>query len=224
VKFEVTEADVRAAAESVIGAHVRVAGRLGFGNVNSVYRVEAAGRAYALKVFRHADWPEAGKLPWVEASLARGGVPRAPLLHYTREAGRFPHGFSLNEFVEGENCKAAVRRGALAPAAYFGLAGALLKKVHTVSLPRYGYIGDGGGACEVQPCFAEQPAAVWAKANAYRFGFVVRYPWMQHATTGYFYESWHLRYIGVEAATDMRKRGIATLEQYFGLEAAPGYR
>ncbi|WP_180987428.1 D-alanyl-D-alanine carboxypeptidase family protein [Arthrobacter sp. AFG20] len=85
-------------------------------------------------------------------------------------------------------------------------------------------IGDGGGACSFQPCFAEQPAAVWAKANAHRFGFVVRYPFMQHAITGYFYESWHLRYIGVEAATDMRKRGIATLEQYFGLEAAPGYR
>ncbi|MCU1565816.1 MAG: peptidase [Pseudarthrobacter sp.] len=85
-------------------------------------------------------------------------------------------------------------------------------------------IGDGGGACSFQPCFAEQPAAVWAKANAHRFGFVVRYPYMQHTTTGYFYESWHLRYIGVEAATDMRKRGISTLEQYFGLEAAPGYR
>nr|WP_314191499.1 M15 family metallopeptidase [uncultured Arthrobacter sp.] len=85
-------------------------------------------------------------------------------------------------------------------------------------------IGDGGGACSFQPCFAEQPAAVWAKANAHRFGFVVRYPWMQHTITGYFYESWHLRYIGVEAATDMRKRGIATLEQYFGLPAAPGYR
>ena len=41
--------------------------------------------------------------------------------------------------------------------------------------------------------------------------------------TGYYYESWHLRYVGVEAATDMRKRGIATLEEYFGLEAAPGY-
>ncbi|MFC9350803.1 D-alanyl-D-alanine carboxypeptidase family protein [Arthrobacter sp. NPDC057013] len=84
-------------------------------------------------------------------------------------------------------------------------------------------IGDAGGACSFQPCFAEQPAAVWAKANAHRFGFVVRYPWMQHTITGYFYESWHLRYIGVEAATDMRKRGVATLEQYFGLASAPGY-
>ncbi|WP_426996544.1 M15 family metallopeptidase [Pseudarthrobacter sp. N5] len=84
-------------------------------------------------------------------------------------------------------------------------------------------IGDGGGACGFQPCFADQPAAAWAKANAYRFGFVVRYPWMFHPVTGYYYESWHLRYVGVEAAKDMRKGGVNTLEEYFGLEAAPGY-
>jgi D-alanyl-D-alanine carboxypeptidase len=85
-------------------------------------------------------------------------------------------------------------------------------------------IGDGGGACSFQPCFAEQPAALWARNNAHRYGFVVRYPSMFHETTGYYYEPWHLRYIGVEAATDMANRGIATLEEYFGLEAAPGYR
>ena len=84
-------------------------------------------------------------------------------------------------------------------------------------------IADGGGACSFQPCFADQPAAVWAKANGHRFGFVVRYPWMFHPVTGYYYEPWHLRYIGVEAATDMVARGIFTLEEYFGVEAAPGY-
>jgi D-alanyl-D-alanine carboxypeptidase len=85
-------------------------------------------------------------------------------------------------------------------------------------------IGDGGGACSFQPCFVEQPAAVWVKANAHKYGFVVRYPWMMHGTTGYFFEPWHLRYIGAEAAGDMAKRGITTLEEYFGLDAAPAYR
>lgn len=84
-------------------------------------------------------------------------------------------------------------------------------------------IGDGGGACGFQPCFADQPAAVWAKANAHLHGFVVRYPWMFHEITGYYYEPWHLRYIGVEAATGMKNKGINTLEEYFGLEAAPAY-
>lgn len=85
-------------------------------------------------------------------------------------------------------------------------------------------IADGSGACSFQPCFADQPAAGWAHSNAHLFGFVVRYPWMLHGITGYYYEPWHLRYIGAEAATEMKSRGIATLEEYFGLEAAPAYR
>lgn len=84
-------------------------------------------------------------------------------------------------------------------------------------------IADGNGACGFQPCFADQPSAVWAKANGHRFGFVVRYPWMFHPITGYYYEPWHLRYIGVEAATDMVNRGINTVEEYFGVEPAPAY-
>ncbi|MCU1512325.1 MAG: peptidase [Arthrobacter sp.] len=84
-------------------------------------------------------------------------------------------------------------------------------------------IGDGSGADSFTPQFAQQPAAVWAQANAHVFGFVVRYPWMLHGITGYYYEPWHLRYIGPEAATEMKNRGIGTLEEYFGLEAAPAY-
>ena len=84
-------------------------------------------------------------------------------------------------------------------------------------------IGDGSGRDSFTPAFANQPAAVWAKAKAHLFGFVVRYPWMFHDVTGYYYEPWHLRYVGVETAGDMHTRGIATLEDYFGLEAAPAY-
>jgi D-alanyl-D-alanine carboxypeptidase len=84
-------------------------------------------------------------------------------------------------------------------------------------------IGDGGGACAFDPCFAQQPAAVWAAANAHRFGFLVRYLPEQSGVTGYYAESWHLRYVGMELATDMVERGFATLEEYLGLEAAPAY-
>ena len=84
-------------------------------------------------------------------------------------------------------------------------------------------IGDGSGADAFTPQFANRPSAVWAKANAARFGFVVRYPWMLHQITGYYYEPWHLRFIGAQAALDMSTRGIGTLEEYFGLEAAPAY-
>ena len=84
-------------------------------------------------------------------------------------------------------------------------------------------IGDGGGACSFEQCFDEQPAAVWTKANAHTYGFVVRYPSMREDVTGYIYEPWHVRFVGVEAAVDMATRGIGTLEEYFGVGAAPDY-
>lgn len=80
-------------------------------------------------------------------------------------------------------------------------------------------IGDGSGACSFTACFAGQPAAAWAKANAHRFGFIVRYPPRARHTTGYDYEPWHLRFIGVAAATDMTAHGISTLEEYLAVPA-----
>ena len=41
--------------------------------------------------------------------------------------------------------------------------------------------------------------------------------------TGYEYEPWHLRYVGLDVATDMHDRGITTLEDYWGLPPAPTY-
>lgn len=71
--------------------------------------------------------------------------------------------------------------------------------------------------------FAKTKAGIWLAANAYRFGFVLRYPYGKTQITGYSYEPWHFRYVGVETATAMHNQKIATLEEYFALPAAPGY-
>ncbi|MCU1574387.1 MAG: hypothetical protein JWO93_2469 [Micrococcaceae bacterium] len=84
-------------------------------------------------------------------------------------------------------------------------------------------IGNPNGACGLQPCFAGTPAGAWAAANAFRFGFVVRYPEGATAVTGYSFEPWHLRYVGTEVTGQMRAVGASTLEEFFGLPAAPGY-
>ncbi len=56
----------------------------------------------------------------------------------------------------------------------------------------------------------------WLEANAAEFGFVLRYPNGSEAVTGYDYEPWHFRYVGVGIATDVMNKGL-TLEEYFGL-------
>lgn len=84
-------------------------------------------------------------------------------------------------------------------------------------------IAAADGACSLQACFADTPAGVWAAENAHRFGFIVRYPAGSSAVTGYAYEPWHLRYVGVDLAQAVHASGIGTLEEYFRLPAAPGY-
>ena len=84
-------------------------------------------------------------------------------------------------------------------------------------------IGNASGICALQACFANTPAGRWAAEHGWEYGFIIRYPAGAQATTGYTYEPWHLRYVGRPIAEDMKSTGITTLENYFGLEAAPDY-
>lgn len=54
----------------------------------------------------------------------------------------------------------------------------------------------------------------WLAANSHRFGFIVRYPKGKEHITGYSYEPWHIRYVGVEVAEYLFVHGL-TLEEYF---------
>jgi hypothetical protein len=72
----------------------------------------------------------------------------------------------------------------------------------------------------LEPCWGDTPHAQWLAANAYRFGFIVRYPDGKTDITGYEYEPYHMRYVGIELATEMHNSGITTLEEFFGLPPA----
>lgn len=64
---------------------------------------------------------------------------------------------------------------------------------------------DLGGYLSVD--FSLTPEGIWVKNNAHRFGFIIRYPQNREADTGFSYEPWHIRYVGVEAATEMFNNG-----------------
>ena len=83
-------------------------------------------------------------------------------------------------------------------------------------------VGEGGG-CDLQVCFADTAAAAWVAEHGPEHGFVVRYPRGEEATTGYWYEPWHLRYLGPERARALVRSGAATLEEFSGLPPAPDY-
>ncbi len=54
----------------------------------------------------------------------------------------------------------------------------------------------------------------WLVENAHKYGFIQRYPTDKINITGYDFESWHYRYVGVEAATYIYENGI-TFDEYY---------
>lgn len=79
------------------------------------------------------------------------------------------------------------------------------------------------GVSTLQISFAKTKAGIWLANNAYKYGFVMRYPKGKTAITGYQFEPWHFRYVGIDVATAMHDQNIQTLEEFYGLPAAPGY-
>ncbi len=70
--------------------------------------------------------------------------------------------------------------------------------------------------CYLDQCFATTPEGKWLAANAYKYGFVLRYPDGKESETGYTFEPWHFRYVGNELAKTVTEKQ-QTLESYFGL-------
>lgn len=81
----------------------------------------------------------------------------------------------------------------------------------------------GGGGCNIEECFGGTAGGKWVAAHAHEYGFIIRYPQGKEHITGYLYEPWHLRYVGTALATEMKRVGIQTMEEFFGLRAAPSY-
>lgn len=61
--------------------------------------------------------------------------------------------------------------------------------------------------------FSSTSEGTWVRNNAHRFGFIIRYPQNREADTGITYEPWHIRYVGIEAATEIFNNGMI-LEEF----------
>lgn len=77
--------------------------------------------------------------------------------------------------------------------------------------------------CELDACFGTTPEGVWLAANVYKYGFIIRYTSNKTAVTGYSYEPWHIRYVGVLLSNEMHKEGVQTLEEFFNVPGGSNY-
>lgn len=68
--------------------------------------------------------------------------------------------------------------------------------------------------CSENKEFDECPEFTWLSNNAYKFGFILRYPKDLEHITGYNYESWHYRFVGIKASTYIHNNNI-TFDEYY---------
>jgi len=62
--------------------------------------------------------------------------------------------------------------------------------------------------------FDETPEDLWLKENSYKYGFVMSYPENKSLITGYVYEPWHYRFVGIPVAKIIYEKQIS-VEEYF---------
>ena len=67
--------------------------------------------------------------------------------------------------------------------------------------------------CNVYDSFVNQKEYTWLTENAYKYGFILRYPKGKEDVTGIVFEPWHWRYVGVEWAKQIRDSGLC-LEEF----------
>ncbi len=66
---------------------------------------------------------------------------------------------------------------------------------------------------ELIDAFGDTSEGKWLAKHAHEYGFILRYPQGKEEITGYVYEPWHLRYVGLFVANEIYKSGV-TLEEY----------
>lgn len=69
---------------------------------------------------------------------------------------------------------------------------------------------------ELTEAFGNSKQGKWLAENCHKYGFIIRYPQNKEHITGYMYEPWHVRYLGVDTATAVYESGLC-LEEYLGI-------
>ncbi|TSA45262.1 D-alanyl-D-alanine carboxypeptidase family protein [bacterium] len=78
--------------------------------------------------------------------------------------------------------------------------------------------GTGNSKIDLTAKFAFSPQGIWLSAHAAEYGFVESYPPDKEDITGYIYEPWHYRFIGIEGASNWKESGL-TLKEFLEIQA-----
>jgi len=97
---------------------------------------------FHVKIYRKRDWPEDGKLVFVNRKLLEHQIGCAKMIAFDRTDAFFHNGFLLEECLPGETADRMVFDAETGKEFYKKLA-LLVSKIHRIPLENYGYIGNG---------------------------------------------------------------------------------
>jgi len=150
---EEIDSKIPQAVERALGVKVLSTERIKLGIINRVYRVETDGGRFVVKVFRSRNWPEEGKLQWVEKQLATLEILYPKIVFFSLDPSIFPNGFTITEHIEGRDAWAAIDDGSLTKERFCEELGHILRAVHSIRVKAFGHLCDGHG---VYSDFVEQ--------------------------------------------------------------------
>ncbi|MCI7551868.1 MAG: M15 family metallopeptidase [Actinomycetaceae bacterium] len=84
-------------------------------------------------------------------------------------------------------------------------------------------VQDAAAGCQSQTCFQDTASGKWLAEHSWEYGFILRYPQDSAGVTGYKFEPWHFRYIGVDTARAYHDSGATTYEEFLGQPPSPRY-
>ncbi|MBD5157072.1 MAG: aminoglycoside phosphotransferase family protein [Butyrivibrio sp.] len=121
---------------------------------NFVYSFTVSGKRYILKLYRSTDWPEDGKVQFVNQLLIQNNIPCAELIAYSRNDQIYPNGYLIEREVQGTAADKQVFDKEQETELYVKLA-ELLSSVHNLKIKNFGYIGCGIACYESMTSFFE---------------------------------------------------------------------
>lgn len=74
--------------------------------------------------------------------------------------------------------------------------------------------------CYLAQCFEDTSDGKWLQEYSYKYGFILRYPKGKESITGYSYEPWHFRYVGIDLATALHESSLTLDEAWQYLNEA----
>lgn len=109
---------------------------------NFVYSFIVSDKRYILKLFRSTDWPEDGKVRFVNQILIQNNIPCAKLIAYSRNDKIYPNGYLIEHEVQGKAADKILFDREQEIELFAKLA-ELVSSVHSIRIKNFGYIGSG---------------------------------------------------------------------------------